>query len=133
MRFSPTAAALVLALHALPLVSCATLKPAAAQPKPVPFKWIKERDEQLLGMTGNGLACAAKYRGIGVRTNWGSGVVVEVAPGGPADRAGIRLDDILLTEGGFILPLDTIVEVRIDRAGQVLTFKVKVSDVCFRQ
>lgn len=97
------------------------------------MRWIDERDEKILGMTGNGLACAAKYRGIGVRTNWGSGVVVEVAPDGPADRAGIRLDDVLLTEGSFILPLDTVVEVRVERVGLVLTFRVAVSDVCFRQ
>jgi predicted metalloprotease with PDZ domain len=35
------------------------------------------------------------YTGIGVRT-WGSGAIIEVASGGPADKAGLLAGDILL-------------------------------------
>jgi len=38
------------------------------------------------------------YTGIGVRS-WGGGAIIEVASGGPADKAGIVAGDILLNPG----------------------------------
>lgn len=131
MKHSPYTAAAVLALHAIVLHA---LTPAIAvsappsQPEPA-HERRNEREPRLRGMTGGGLACASKYRGIGVRVN-AIGVIVEVAPGGPADGAGILVGDTLVTQGFFFRPIGTPVELELTRDGRTYFTVALVSDVC---
>lgn len=133
--YKPAAAVLVLVLHSMPLVSCALtpLPPPPAKPVPVHTVWASDRDERLLGMSGNGLACKKHYRGIGVRTTWTTGAITEVAAAGPAERAGVLVGDHLLTEGPFDLPVGTKVNVRLSRDGREYTARIAVDDVCFAE
>lgn len=131
MKHSPYAAAAVIALHALVLHALApAIAAVTPQTDPEPaHEQRNEREPKLRGMTGGGLACASKYRGIGVRVN-AIGVVIEVAPGGPADGAGILVGDTLVTQGYFFRPVGTPVELELTRDGRTYFTIALVADVC---
>lgn len=73
------------------------------------------------------------YRGVGIRQSW-TGYVLEVMAGGPADRAGLRVDDrvmnseILVRDGYSIGRRITL---RIERNGVPMELPVQIGVVCF--
>ena len=78
--------------------------------------------------------CADSYTGIGV--NHSSTTITEVAPGGPADRAGIKAGDIFINEAEFWInqhPAGTLVVMRILRDGRELEFRLKIGRICYSQ
>ena len=128
---------LVILIHCSIFVSCSyTLKEKhdkAERDKAVPMRWV-EKDQHLLGITGNGLACVSKYRGIGVRTSWGDREVVEVAQGGPADVAGVKLGDTLVSDEYFgAYSIGEKIIIVIERNHIQMKLPVVINDICYEQ
>ncbi len=72
------------------------------------------------------------YRGVGVITSF-SGDVSEVAPGGPADKAGVLVGDVLLNRDEFSenrYEAGTPVVLHLDRNGQRLHLATTVRKIC---
>lgn len=127
---------LVVLMHSSVLLSCnirEVKKPPPTQVKVIPEN-SDEREIKFTGTGGNGLACQDHYIGIGVLVNWGSMQVQEVAPGGPADQAGVRVGDILLRDDPYgMLEKGTKVEVPVERDGKKLILKATIGEVCYEQ
>lgn len=92
VRVVATAAALV--IHMAPFVSLARQKPPPEPPAPakvyggtIPGGKFRDMDRE-----GDGLACEYQYKGVGFEHSW-QGKVLQIARGGPAWRAGIRVGD----------------------------------------
>ena len=127
-----------LAVHAALLLGLLTnAPPLPEQQTPVMAPELGEDEEMRLVATpeadGTGLACEASYRGIGIQ-HWHSGAIIEVVADGPADRAGIRVGDYLLSDAllardqyevGKQLPL------RIERDGRQIEIVVRIGVICF--
>lgn len=82
---------------------------------------------------GNGLACASSYRGIGVVVGM-AGALSEVVPGGPADRAGALVGDVLLNESVFVRDGYSVgreLPLRLERDGRRMDLSVRVGKVCY--
>lgn len=130
-----TAALLSIALHAsvlAPLPACAP--PVAAQQPSAP-----EREPEVLQIRllpsdegGEGDAACDSYRGIGVLHGWG-GIITQVAPGGPADKAGARVGDRFVNDfdfGSNRYPAGTVMTMRVVRDEEPLTLRVVIGHVC---
>jgi predicted metalloprotease with PDZ domain len=78
--------------------------------------------------------CPGKwYRGVGLRGAWFNYIVREVAPGGPAAKAGIQVDDEILNPD--ILGADRyvtghVINLRVQRAGVIFEVPVTIGRVC---
>lgn len=134
------ALALTVALHSLlaasALVRCT--EPAAAQehdkPKPREGEAIEVRLIPSTEDGENNLDCQKTYRGIGIKRSWG-GRIFDVVPGGPADKAGIRVDDVMVNDA---LEIDRYmvghkVTVRVERDGRQFEVEVVIGRVCFSE
>ena len=130
-------ALLVLALHASLLISCNSFPPQKTGSGEAPtdniWRYVESNDP-LRAFNGTyGLACAQTYQGIGVRIQPGSQEIIEVAPGGPADIAGVHVGDFLLNEGSFYRDTGTLVLVKVKRNGKELELKAFVNKICSKQ
>lgn len=97
---NPVAFLLALLVHLLALAPLAVRSEEPEKKKPEVRLLGGNRDlvfRRLEG-TGTGLACADTYDGVGVRHNWG-GQITDVAPGGPAERAGVKVGDEYVASG----------------------------------
>jgi predicted metalloprotease with PDZ domain len=81
---------------------------------------------------GDGLACPAFYRGVGVVH--GASYVLEIAPGSPAERAGLQVGDKWLNLDSFSRDSYEIgkpMTFRIERHGQRLDLPVTIGRICY--
>lgn len=82
----------------------------------------------------NGTPCPDTYRGIGIGRF--AELVTEVLPGGPADRAGIQLGDVILNMRDLErdrYPVGHRLELHIQRDDAELRVEVVIGPVCFAQ
>lgn len=127
----PVSATLVVLMHSTLLWSSCSAKveppPPAGQDAPSVLEVrLLPSDE------GDGDAVCDSYRGVGVRMG-GGGEIIDVAPGGPADRAGVRLGDRLLNEdefGGDRYPNGTVLVMRLQRGEREFAARVVVRPIC---
>jgi predicted metalloprotease with PDZ domain len=125
-------------VHASLLLAFITPEPEAVAEVQAPSK--AENDEmemRLLPATddGDGMACDGAYTGIGVVTTY-SGMVDEVVPGGPADRAGMHIGDHWLNPETFARDQYSIgrqLVLRVERHGVRLDLPVRIGRVCFER
>lgn len=88
-------------------------------------------EPRLIESTIEGTACQKSYRGIGVMINYGSLQVVQVVKGGPADKAGVLLGDIILDDYFNQHSKGTEVVINVIRNGKTLQLKTIVDDICY--
>lgn len=126
------AAIAVFALHAIllaPLPGCHQPPP----PPPVAQARLVVDDSTRFARSGDGdLACEDSYRGVGFRLNV-IDAVMDVAPGSPAERAGMRVGDNVLNEpifGGNRHPLGTTLVAKVERMGQTLELPMVTGNIC---
>lgn len=80
--------------------------------------------------------CDNFYIGIGITHGFISNDVSEVVPGGPADKAGIKVGDVLLNSKLNIkdaFPIGTSVNIVILRNSIITTIPIKVNKICTRK
>jgi hypothetical protein len=77
---------------------------------------------------GGGLACDESYLGVGVKVSW-SGRVIEVSPGGPAQRAGIVVGDVIHNPW-YDEYEDGLYVVRVVRGDVTVRYKMKRERIC---
>jgi len=125
------------------LLAAMVASPAPVQP-PVPTGLKSETDGRedegmrlLPSAVGAiGLACAHSYIGIGVMVSSFGGLIVEVSPGGPADRAGMQIGDRFLNADRFRRDSYTPgqeMPLAIERDGQRLDLVARVGKVCYSE
>lgn len=133
----PISIALVLILHASIIASCLSqTSRAQQQPKkePTEVSIIAENDQRLEAQQdGTGLACKSEYTGIGVRISPFTDEIIEIAPGGPADRAGVLIGDILRNPGFWGMEPGTRVTLQINRGGVELELPAVVGHICYER
>jgi hypothetical protein len=76
------------------------------------------------------IQCPQTYRGIGIKRNFG-GEVVHVAKGWPADRAGIKVGDILEPWG--FEEVNGFMEFEVIRGPKRVRMRLKTEAICFRE
>jgi C-terminal processing protease CtpA/Prc len=101
--------------------------------KPVPVLLISRhvqfvpKEDKMADPRAPRTNCPTTYRGIGLKRTW-DGRVFEIAKGWPADRAGIRLGDVIevwdLGREGDYMVFDLV------RDGKTLHFRIKMEDIC---
>lgn len=125
---------LVICLHSSVLISC---KPVLVPKKPsVPFKVLEPQSEDIkfIESNGVGLSCPKTYRGVGFRTNWGTMMITEIAPGSPASMSGLQVGDRVLEDIDLLhLPIGTSVTIPVERYDKKLSFEMKVTDICYER
>lgn len=123
--FAAVAAAHVLALWPW---SCAAPQTKAPAP-PAPVRLVA--DHEFAKQGPGDYACDPSYRGIGVRAI--EGYVFEVAPGGPAERAGIRRGDEIENHevlGGDRYDVGTILRLTVKRGEHKFNTPVRTERIC---
>ena len=83
--------------------------------------------------TGDKIHCPKWYAGVGLLTNW-SGFVTELAPGGPAELAGIRVGDNMLNASDFgrdRYPAGTVMPLTYLHDGIEHTIQITIGRVCY--
>lgn len=129
-RAAAMAAVLHAAILAVALVSC------DAKTQPAPQKPPKEPQALTVHLLpsggGDGPPCPKAYRGIGCAHGF-AGTVIELAPDGPAEKAGIQLGDSiqnydLLGRDRYMVghPLD----LRVWREGREFSVRVVTGWIC---
>jgi S1-C subfamily serine protease len=134
----PAALILATALHLLllgpALVSCKVSEPPK-QPKPPAGE--RTIDVRLLPSEqgeSDVPACARTYRGIGITRGFLSMVVQSVAPGGPADRAGVKPGDTVLNDddlGADRFMVGHKITLHVEREGRRLALPVVIGRICY--
>jgi len=89
---------------------------------------IDGTDLNFAAADGNGLACEDSYLGVGVKFGW-SGRVIEVSPGGPAQRAGIVVGDVIHNPW-YDEYEDGLYVVRVIRGDVTVRYKMKRERIC---
>lgn len=77
--------------------------------------------------------CEKHYIGIGITYSYLSNTISDIAPGGPADRAGIKVGDRLADPSMRIrnqYPIGTSINVAIIKDGRTVNISVKVDKIC---
>jgi len=125
------------------LLAAMVASPAPADQPPVPTGLKSETDglddegiRLLPSVAGVGLSCAHSYIGIGVMVSSFGGLIVEVSPGGPADRAGMRVGDVFLNAERFRRDSYTPgqeMPLAIERDGQRIDLMARVGKVCYSE
>jgi predicted metalloprotease with PDZ domain len=136
----PAALTLTVAVHAVvfafALVRCSPEVVTAPPPPPQgPASQPQTLDVRLLPSYPDGfdeMPCDASYRGIGILSM--DGTISNVSPGGPADRAGLRVHDFILNfsdlgQDRYMVGHRLILRVR--REGAVIHVPVVISRICF--
>ncbi len=104
-----------------------TLIPAPEGDGPLPPRTVTAGSRLLpIGCRG------AVYTGIGARVN-GAGFIVDLAPGGPADRAGLRPGDAILNLEDLpidVYPAGQAVGLRLLRDGLETATVVRIGAIC---
>jgi predicted metalloprotease with PDZ domain len=128
------------AVHALILaVALVRCTPeVSAKPPPPPQA---PQDERVLSVhllpsgesvTENALACEYSYRGVGFT---GNGVRIEsLAPGGPAESAGLQVGDVVLNSevlGQDRYMVGHRLTLQISRSGRQFAVEVVIRRICF--
>jgi predicted metalloprotease with PDZ domain len=125
------------------LIHAAILLPAlthCSPPAPPRAERVKPAEHEPLQVTllpapkpDGTLPCADSYFGIGFTTRWGSGVVSSVAPGGPAEIAGLLVgDDVLNADDLQTWPRAGIrVALRVERNGRRMTLHATTARICY--
>jgi predicted metalloprotease with PDZ domain len=90
---------------------------------------LQPKEEDNLNPNSLHLNCPETYEGIGIKRRWG-GMVTEVAKGWPADRAGIKVGDVI--EPWFFDAVDGFMSFEVHRAGRVIKMRLKTERICFR-
>lgn len=70
------------------------------------------------------------YGGIGIMQNETTGEIIHIGKGYPADRAGLRLGDMLLTRDGIRGEPGSTVTLMLKRHGQLLQFDIVREKIC---
>jgi hypothetical protein len=89
---------------------------------------LEGTDLKFAAADGKGLGCDESYVGVGLKVRW-DGTVIEVAPGGPAEKAGIVVGDVIHRpwydeyEGGLYV-------VRVVRGNETVRYKMKRERIC---
>jgi predicted metalloprotease with PDZ domain len=119
----------------LALSTCSELK-QQEEIKPSPQQPEDGTDVQiklLPSEKGLGTNCPDTYTGIGTITGF-DGTVFEVAPGSPADKAGLRVGDELLNNEDFGINKwkeGTQKTMKIKRNGKVVTKTITIGTICY--
>lgn len=131
-----------IAIHALLLLAFVAVFPKP-QPVPVPVGAPEPKQEdhnfQLLPSAdreGRSLECPKFYAGIGLVASWTDDRVMDIAPGGPADVAGIRVGDIFLSNSVFqrdLYPIGKVIPMSVQRDGQRIDMQVRIGRICYRE
>lgn len=124
----------VVVMHSLVLLSCSPaprkypeVKTSVKQKDESDFKFVDQR------RNGTGLSCEKSYRGVGFKDDW-AGHIIEVAPGSPAEQAGIIVGDRLAQDDYYKnLDIGTIVVMKIERNGQLMELTLRIDDICYEQ
>jgi hypothetical protein len=121
--------ALVVVLHVAVIVALLWRPTVEQQKKKVQqVALIDGTDLKFAVADGRGLACDESYVGVGLKVRW-DGTVLEVAPGGPAEKAGIVVGDVIHKpwydeyEGGLYV-------VRVVRGNETVRYKMKRERIC---
>jgi predicted metalloprotease with PDZ domain len=123
------------ALAAALLVRCTPAIPSEPPKKAESQQERKPIEIRLLpaGEEGDNY-CDSSYTGIGVMVSRLDGHIIDVAPGSPADRAGVKEGDIYLNADEF--PPDSLkpgsrITLRIQRAGRTFNLQAVIGRVCY--
>lgn len=124
------------ALLAAALVRCAPESKAAAAPPGTTERIAAVRLLPSEPGDSEMPACARTYRGIGI-TRWAlSEGIKAIAKGGPADKAGLQVGDVILNDdelGADRYMVGHPVKLHIERAGRRLTVVVVIGRICFEE
>lgn len=88
-------------------------------------------EPHLLESSSLGMSCPKTYKGIGVLVNYGSLRVTQVVKGGPADKAGVLIDDIIMDDYFGLYPIGAEINVEVIRDGKPLKLKAIIGDICY--
>lgn len=81
-----------------------------------------------------GSGCPLSYRGIGIEHSF-TGMVREVLGGGPADRAGIQLGDVIHNHYATLIrdryPVGHVLRLKIRRLGELIEVPVRIEKICY--
>lgn len=157
-RLLPVAILISIILHVL-LVLCIALpkkilvlneqtsKNTATKDVPIKIKLLPPKDlhqeNKTAQIQGNGKGyrvinktiCAGqneKFRGIGIKVSFGSEIIIEAPEQYPAYKAGLRLNDRVIS---MSVKDDTVdfEQITVERSGQVLNFKILKDTVCYKK
>lgn len=125
------------AVHVALLVGLLVTPPQPAAEQSTPVRGEREGEDiamQLVATTdgSDGLNCERSYRGIGI-AHWNN-VINEVVAGGPAERAGAKVGDVLLNDSVFMrdqYPVGHRLPLRVQRQGEQIELVVHVGRVCY--
>lgn len=124
----------VITLHSSFLISCPIQK--VEKKIRVPFQMVDDglQDIKFIQPNGEGFACPETYRGVGFRTNWGTMMITEIAPGSPAAASGLQVGDRVLEDIDFkSLPVDTLVTVNVERYDKQFSYQMKITNICYEK
>jgi hypothetical protein len=128
-----------ISIHAavlLPLFLHGCQHKASTPPPPVKVEVGSSMDTKLRGQdaVATGLACGGSlYKGVGVHVLPWNGRVLDVGPGTPAEKAGIKDMDVILNDdilGTDRYPVGTVLALRVLRGGVVIDINVIVEIIC---
>jgi hypothetical protein len=123
------AAVLALLLHTVTVAPRAHAEPPGS---PVPVQLLTEGSDTITGTQAHGKPCEKSYVGIGIQ-HWGESGVFQVAPGGPADRAGMLVGDAILNPeilGRDRHPEGTLLVLSIQRGARTITMPMRTERIC---
>ena len=90
-----------------------------------------QQDDASRIWVGYGDTLCKHYDGLGFQYELITAVVTYVAPGSPADRAGLKKKDILVTPLWHMkLVFDQVVDVRVKRDNSIIDLTMKVERIC---
>lgn len=102
-------------------------------PSDVDNKKTAKKDNDSGGLDSDGGCGRSPYGGIGVRGYFAGQLwlVTEVFPDYPAALSGIQVGDYIYNIGGIIGEPGTLVEVKINRNGQIFTIEIERDLICY--
>jgi hypothetical protein len=156
-RLLPVAILISIVLHVLVLLIAQpkkilvlneqTSKRSATKDVPIKIKLLPPKDlhqeNKTAQIQGNGKGyrvinktiCAGQneqFRGIGIKVSFGSEIIIEAPEQYPAYKAGLRLNDVVLSMSDKDDTAD-FEQITVQRSGQVLNFKILKDTVCYKK
>jgi len=131
------ALALSAAVHVALVAGAVVRCDAQAMPQREPAQHGNHGDAVLVTLlpssdTGDGEAyCPKSYRGVGIK-RYAGGPIWEVLPGGPGDKAGLRVGDVLIDDplAPDMFMVGHRVELRVERDGLEFATTVVIARIC---